>query len=131
MSTRKIIDPKQNGEKVWPKGHTKAIYMSDDSTVEDTIKNIEIGGGNIDLSDYETKSEAQSKLQQALDYTDTSYPLQEELSVSQALNGLDDTEYDNIKSHVGSFSTYIDGYGWTSGLNKSELSKFVSTDSTT
>lgn len=38
MSTRKIIDTKQNGEKVWPKGHTKANYMSDDSTVEDTIK---------------------------------------------------------------------------------------------
>lgn len=29
MSTRKIIDPKQNGEKVWLKGHAQATYMSD------------------------------------------------------------------------------------------------------
>lgn len=42
MSTRKIIDPKQNGEKVWLKGHAQAIYMSDGSTVEDAINNIEM-----------------------------------------------------------------------------------------
>jgi hypothetical protein len=42
MTTRKIIDPKQNGEKVWLKGHAKAIYMSDGSTVEDAINNIDI-----------------------------------------------------------------------------------------
>lgn len=37
MSTRKIIDAKQNGEKVWLKGHAQAIYMSDGSTVEQQI----------------------------------------------------------------------------------------------
>lgn len=37
MATRKIIDPKQNGEKVWPKGHAKAIFMSDETTVEDAF----------------------------------------------------------------------------------------------
>lgn len=41
MATRKIIDPKQNGEKVWLKGHAQAIYMSNGSTVEDTINNIQ------------------------------------------------------------------------------------------
>lgn len=45
MSTRKIIDAKHNGEKVWIKGHAQAIYMSDGATVEDAIKNIKIGGG--------------------------------------------------------------------------------------
>ena len=48
MATRKIIDPKQNGEKVWLKGHAKAIYMSDGSTVEDAINNID----DADLKDY-------------------------------------------------------------------------------
>lgn len=37
MATRKIIDIKKNGEKVWPKGHAKAIYMSDGTTVEDAF----------------------------------------------------------------------------------------------
>lgn len=45
MPTRKIIDAKHNGEKVWIKGHAQAIYMSDGATVEDAIKNIKIGGG--------------------------------------------------------------------------------------
>lgn len=58
MSTRKIIDPKQNGEKVWLKGHAQAIYMSDGTTVEDAIHNIETGA---DLSDYATKEELNSK----------------------------------------------------------------------
>lgn len=44
MATRKIIDAEHNGEKVWIKGHAKAIYMSDGSTVEDTINNIQTGG---------------------------------------------------------------------------------------
>jgi hypothetical protein len=74
MSTRKIIDPKQNGEKVWLKSHAQAIYMSDGSTVEDAINNIKVNGGgsgSIDLSDYETKVESQNKLQEAKSYTDT------------------------------------------------------------
>lgn len=57
MSTRKIIDPKQNGEKVWLKGHAKAIYMSDGSTVEDVINNIEIPS----LDDYVTETELNDK----------------------------------------------------------------------
>lgn len=44
MATRKIIDAEHNGEKVWIKGHARAIYMSDGSTVEDTINNIQTGG---------------------------------------------------------------------------------------
>jgi hypothetical protein len=55
MSTRKIIDPKQNGEKVWLKGHAQAIYMSDGSTVEDAINNIEIP------DDYVTETELNDK----------------------------------------------------------------------
>lgn len=47
MSTRKIIDVKQNGEKVWPKGHAQAIYMSDGRTVEDAINAGGGGGGGI------------------------------------------------------------------------------------
>lgn len=44
MATRKIIDIEQNGEKVWPKGHAKAIFMSDGSTVEDAINGINNSG---------------------------------------------------------------------------------------
>lgn len=57
MSTRKIIDPKQDGEKVWLKGHAKAIYMSDGSTVEDVINNIEIPS----LDEYVTETELNDK----------------------------------------------------------------------
>ena len=51
------------------------------------------------------------------------YPMTEELSVSQALNGLTANDGDIIKSHNGAFSTYVEGYGWTSGLNKMEPCK--------
>ena len=55
MSTRKIKNAINNttGELIYFKGHAKATYMSDGSTVEDAINNIE---SNIDLSDY-VKSE--------------------------------------------------------------------------
>lgn len=45
MATRKIIDIEQNGEKVWPKGHANATFMSDGSTVEDAINSIKTGTG--------------------------------------------------------------------------------------
>ena len=53
MSTRKIKNAVNNttGELIYFKGHAQATYMSDGSTVEDTIKNIKP-----DLSDY-VKSE--------------------------------------------------------------------------
>lgn len=57
MSTRKIIDPKQNGEKVWLKSHAQATFMSDGSTVEDAINNIEIPS----LDDYVTETELNDK----------------------------------------------------------------------
>ena len=57
MSARKIIDPKQNGEKVWLKGHAQAIYMSDGSTVEDAINSIEIPS----LDEYVTETELNDK----------------------------------------------------------------------
>lgn len=57
MPTRKIIDAKHNGEKVWLKGHAKAIYMSDGSTVEDTINSIEIPS----LDEYVTETELNDK----------------------------------------------------------------------
>ena len=73
MSTRKIKDAKDlsTNELIYFKGHAKATYMSDGSTVEDAIKNIETNNGNIDLSDYETKEDSISKLQESKDYTDT------------------------------------------------------------
>ena len=57
MATRKIIDVKQNGEKVWLKGHAQAIYMSDGSTVEDAINSIEMPS----LDDYITETELNDK----------------------------------------------------------------------
>ena len=55
MNTRKIKNAVNNttGELIYFKGHAKATFMSDGSTVEDTINNIE---SKIDLSDY-VKSE--------------------------------------------------------------------------
>lgn len=44
MTTRKIIDIEHNGEKVWPKGHAKATFMSSGSTVEDAINRISTNG---------------------------------------------------------------------------------------
>lgn len=57
MSTRKIIDVKQNGEKVWPKGHAKATFMSDGSTVEDAINSIKVPS----LDEYVTETELNNK----------------------------------------------------------------------
>ena len=57
MATRKIIDIEHNGEKVWPKGHAKAIYMSSGSTVEDAINSLEIPS----LDEYVTESELNNK----------------------------------------------------------------------
>jgi peptidoglycan hydrolase CwlO-like protein len=74
MSIRKIKDAKDlnNNELIYFKSHAKATYMSDGSTVEDTINEIKTnGGGDIDLSDYETKEDALGKLQEAKSYTDT------------------------------------------------------------
>lgn len=47
MATRKIIDAKHNGEKVWLKSHAQATFMSDGATVEDTIKSMQTGSGGI------------------------------------------------------------------------------------
>ena len=57
MPTRKIKDAKDlsTNELIYFKGHAKATYMSNGSTVEDAINNIEIG--DIDLSDYAKKSD--------------------------------------------------------------------------
>lgn len=47
MATRKVIDAKHNGEKVWLKGHAQATYMSNGSTVEDAINSIQGSSGGI------------------------------------------------------------------------------------
>lgn len=60
MATRKIIDAKHNGEKVWLKSHAQATYMSDGTTVEDAIKNISVPPA-IDTTEYATKEELQGK----------------------------------------------------------------------
>jgi hypothetical protein len=75
MSTRKIKDAKDlsDGSLIYFKGHAKATYMSDGSTVEDTINNIKVnggGGGTIDLSKYETKTDALEKFNESKHYTD-------------------------------------------------------------
>jgi hypothetical protein len=47
MATRKIIDIEQYGEKVWPKGHAKATFMSSGATVEDVINTLQGGSGGV------------------------------------------------------------------------------------
>lgn len=46
MSTRKIVDIERNGEKVYPKAHAKATYLSDGRNVEDAINAVGSGGGS-------------------------------------------------------------------------------------
>lgn len=62
MSTRKVKDAKDldTNELIYFKGHAKATYMSDGTTVEDAINNMG-GGSNIDLSEYATKTELNTK----------------------------------------------------------------------
>ena len=66
MATRKIKDAKDlsTNELIYIKGHAKATYMSDGTTVEDAINNIEV-----DLSDYATKEELSSKQDKLLSGT--------------------------------------------------------------
>ena len=66
MATRKIKDAKDlsTNELIYFKGHAKATYMSDGTTVEDAINNIEV-----DLSDYATKEELSSKQDKLLSGT--------------------------------------------------------------
>ena len=47
MATRQVRDAKDSlsGELIYFKGHAQAVYMSDGTTVEDAINNIEISGG--------------------------------------------------------------------------------------
>ena len=72
MTTRKIIDAKHNGEKVWLKGHAQATYMSDGRTVEEAVNSMSGGssgdgngsgstGGSIDTSNFATKTELAAK----------------------------------------------------------------------
>jgi hypothetical protein len=50
---RKVKDAKDlsSNELIYFKGHAKATYMSDGTTVEDAIKNISINGGIIEEID--------------------------------------------------------------------------------
>ena len=63
MSIRKIKNAVNNttGELIYFKGHAKATFMSDGSTVEDAINNISISSDDIDLTDYYTKEEIDKK----------------------------------------------------------------------
>ena len=63
MAKRKIKDAKDltTNELIYFKGHAKATYMSDGTTVEDAIHNMGSGGGSVDLSDYYTKVEIENK----------------------------------------------------------------------
>ena len=71
MSIRKIKDAIDlaTNEAVFFKGHAKATYMSDGSTVEDAINNINQSGGtgNVDLSNYATKTEVNTELNKKQD----------------------------------------------------------------
>lgn len=66
MATRQIKDAKDltTNELIYFKGHAKATYMSDGTTVEDAINSMGGGsGGSTDLSNYYTKAEVDSALE--------------------------------------------------------------------
>lgn len=62
MTTRKIKDAKDldTNELIYFKGHAKATYMSDGTTVEDAINNMG-GATDIDLSEYAKKTDLNNK----------------------------------------------------------------------
>lgn len=64
MGTRKVKDAKDlsTNELIYFKGHAKATYMSDGTTVEDAINSYTEGsGGSIDTSNLATKAELAQK----------------------------------------------------------------------
>ena len=64
MANRLIKDAKDlnTNELIYFRGHAKATYMSNGSTVEDAINNINVGGGSIsDMSNYYTKAQIDAK----------------------------------------------------------------------
>ena len=71
MSTRKIKDAKDlsTNELVYFKGHAKATYMSDGSTVEDTVKVLEkdIDEISTNLGDLATKDELKNLTNEIID----------------------------------------------------------------
>lgn len=71
MATRKIKDAKDlsTNELIYFKGHAQATYMSDGTTVEDAINNIDTGG-SIDTSNFATKEEV-TTIQEAIADIDT------------------------------------------------------------
>lgn len=64
MANRKIKDAidMTTNEAIYFRGHAKATYMSNGSTVEDAINNINVGsGGGADMSNYYTKAQIDNK----------------------------------------------------------------------
>ena len=64
MANRTIKDAidMTTNEAIYFRGHAKATYMSNGSTVEDAINNINVGsGGGADMSNYYTKAQIDNK----------------------------------------------------------------------
>ena len=64
MSTRKIKNARdlKTDELIYFKSHAQATFMSDGSTVEDTINDIKENGGGADLSNYVTTTQLNTSL---------------------------------------------------------------------
>ena len=141
MAKRKIIDPKQNGEKVWLKGHAQAIYMSDGSTVEDAINSIQtdIGGGIVSETDpifsaspaasitEEKKTEWDNKVDKVsgkgLSTEDFTSALKTKL---EGLSNYDDTELSNALSTLrGDFDKLVSGDTTTAIKTFNEIIAFL------
>lgn len=95
------IGMKTSSEAVYAKefiaGGHKLSDKADKKYVDDAIKN---NGGNIDLSDYETKSGSQAKLQEAKDYTDS--------QISELKEGLAVQTFDFSEAGTHWISFYIE-----------------------
>lgn len=101
MSTRKIKDAIDltTNEPVYLKGHAKATYMSDGSTVEDAINNIEIsGGGYVKPEGGIPKTDLASDVQTSLGKADSAYGWGNHASAGYAANN-------TLTSHTSSSAT--------------------------
>lgn len=126
MATRKIIDIEKNGEKVWPKGHAKAIYMSNGSTVEDAILSNQ-GSSVPDLSNYATKTDLNAKVDKVngkqLSTEDFTSALKSKL---EGLTNYDDTQLESAISTLrNDFDKLVSGDTTTAIKTFNEVIAFL------
>ena len=111
MSIRKIKDAKDltTSEKIYFRGHAKATYMSDGSTVEDTINNIE---SKIDLSEYVQVGDLQTygyATEEWVNNQDFAYQSDNLICVKYTEQNLTEEQKTQVRENINAQAELIDG----------------------